>query len=568
MPVAPIYTEKFAPVGGGVTDNTLANAKEDAVAFNQDQQAALFQQHLAKGLQGMQEVVSQLPPEVVAQVGDPTAFSNSDEKRVLWYQGVNNAINRLNMSNAAMAGNQGELDRLSLNSPNAKPEDFQRVAENKAFGEFASGFKPTKTKSSMTMPLDNLKSALVSQESGGNYQAIGPTYTKGNGSKASMESGEIALGKYQILPTAWFSKIGLDSSSKEDRERFLATPALQDEAFAVVMQSGMERYNGNLEKVIADYYGGPRAAAIVGTPAGDKPQDGGLPSINEYVKSVKSKMQAGGGESTGGSVITEEKTKTADEVVMELLKERPELIGSDKVEKLLKHLGKSADDIKMLQLAQRQAEEAGKNNRHAVNSNLRRDALESKNDKDLYDDLVKAEAPTISQTLSDIDEIMAPAGGLADLEAVLPGTDLYSRNVLPILKDKGGVHMNSLLHRLYSLELKRISGVAVSDAEFNRYKTAFASGKTFTPEEQIFALRAFVRSYKKQLKLAKSAYGKSWDRVAVAAGIDTEFVPDVPSATGKPSEKKQEPGAPTGEDTELTAKAGAAKAKYGINYDD
>jgi hypothetical protein len=523
-------------------------------SLNQDEKARIFQQHLQKGLDGMVEVMNQLPPDVKANIQDPSAMADTDEKRTMWYMGVNQAINRFNMANSAQAGDVAGVERMGLNDPKATQKDFTNAAENNAFDSFAKGFTPTKTVTKTMYPVGGLKGALADQESGGDYNsAPGPAYKKADGSLADMSKGEIALGKYQIVPKFWFDKIGLDPLSEEDRKKFMESPDLQDKAFDVVLQDSLSQFGGNMDKVIANYYGGPKAAAVVGTPDGDKPQSAGMPSVNEYVKSVKGKIKPGS-DGDQPQLISEEKNKTQSDVALEILKQDPRLI--DKIEPILKHLGKGSEDMDALKLLQRQAEEAGRNRRADQANTTRKKIFADKSDQSLYDDLTKAEVPSIASSLQDVDKVLAPAGGLK-AASVVPGTDLWNRNVLPLLKSKAGVNMNSLLQRIYSLELKRISGVAVSDTEYERYKKVFATGGTNSPEEQMYALRAFVRSFRKQLTFAKAANKDSWERVAKEAGIDLDQIPDVPDAVGNAPESPKAPSADT-------TKADGLRKKY--NY--
>lgn len=128
--------------------------------------------------------------------------------------------------------------------------------------------------------LGPVASALVAQESGGDYGAIGIETDHGK-----------ALGKYQIIPKFHFDKIGLDPNSPEDQQKFLQTPQLQDKLFGALLTELNDTYQGDIVKVVAAYYGGDGAAQVVGTAAGNKPQKGGMPSINEYTRSVLSRAQ-------------------------------------------------------------------------------------------------------------------------------------------------------------------------------------------------------------------------------------------------------------------------------------
>ncbi len=137
---------------------------------------------------------------------------------------------------------------------------------------------------------DAFERSIVEQESGGSYGAVGPAYRKKDGSWARRSLGERALGKYQVVPKFWFDKIGLNPTSLQDQQRFLASPALQKQAFDIVMADGRSRYGNDPSKLAANYYGGAGAASIVGTPAADKPQSAGMPSVNQYAQSVTSRL--------------------------------------------------------------------------------------------------------------------------------------------------------------------------------------------------------------------------------------------------------------------------------------
>ena len=115
-----------------------------------------------------------------------------------------------------------------------------------------------------------LSVAIAGQESGNDYSAINKT------------SG--ALGKYQMMP-ATLRGLGY----KVTQQQFLSDPDIQEEAHSKLLAELDTRYKGNVDKILADYYGGPKMASIVGTPAGDKPQ-GNYPSINKYVAQVKSRL--------------------------------------------------------------------------------------------------------------------------------------------------------------------------------------------------------------------------------------------------------------------------------------
>ncbi len=122
--------------------------------------------------------------------------------------------------------------------------------------------------------IDQLSKALSQQESGNNYSAVNP------------DSG--ALGKYQLMPFNLQKYAGL-ADTPANRAKFLADPALQDAAHMKLLQELNTTYKGDIQKITAAYYGGAKAAAVVGTPEGDKPQMSNgreYPSVNSYVNQV------------------------------------------------------------------------------------------------------------------------------------------------------------------------------------------------------------------------------------------------------------------------------------------
>ena len=152
-------------------------------------------------------------------------------------------------------------------------EKVQEILKNKGLLSFSGVGSDTK--------LAVFKQSLVSQESGGNYKAVGSQTPHGS-----------ALGKYQILPKFHFAKIGL-KDTPADKQKFLSSPELQDKLFDIIIGDLSSQYKGDLRKVAAAYYGGAGGASIVGTSAANKPQKAGgktYPSINEYVSSVLSRI--------------------------------------------------------------------------------------------------------------------------------------------------------------------------------------------------------------------------------------------------------------------------------------
>ena len=181
------------------------------------------------------------------------------------------------------------MEKIGTNSviyhePNWDPTDpktYQIFAIDPLTGlpttQVAGNENPVVTQEKTTV--GDLKSAISNVESGGSYTAVGPVLTSG------AYKGEQALGKYQIVPGAWFDTLGLDPTSEADKQAFLGDTAKQDEAFATIMGGLIRKNGGDQAKAIAEYFGGAPGAKAYGTPAGDKITDGNM-SINQYVNSV------------------------------------------------------------------------------------------------------------------------------------------------------------------------------------------------------------------------------------------------------------------------------------------
>lgn len=177
---------------------------------------------------------------------------------------------------------RAEVDSLrrQLEAEKYSPQEIEDAIK----AEYPSFNKESQTSlnGSISSPL---AMSIVQQESGGNYNSVGDV-------PAGYSEEDRALGKYQIVPKYHFQKIGL-TNTPENRKKFLNSPELQDQLFSKIISGLESQYGGNPTKVAAAYYGGPKAASIVGTPEGDKPQYAGgkkYPSINQYARSVVSRI--------------------------------------------------------------------------------------------------------------------------------------------------------------------------------------------------------------------------------------------------------------------------------------
>lgn len=573
----------YQPVGSTLPQNGPQEMMANFDRMNEDEKARLFQQHLQKGLDGMVEVMGGLPEEVKAKVGDPSDYADTDEKRLLWYQGVNTAINRLNQASAAAAGDVAQAEQLGLNDPSATNADFQRVADNTAIRGAVRDMDFNKTSATAGTPGTALIEPDLSHDTNPMKEKL--LYTKTNTvdkNIAPYEPHIKAMSEKYGVPESLIKAIiaresrGIadarnpDSTATGMMQLIRSTakrmgvkdpkdPLQNIEGGTKYLSLLLKHFDGDVEKATAAYHEGEGALGENITKNGDKWKDGLSPAAKAWFPDVMSYRSMYGG-ATGGTLpgtpgATKTTQKTSQDIAQELVKSTS--ASPEAIKKMADMLGSTdKSDIELAKLAMRAIENQDKNTRFNTAQENRKAQFEDKTSQALYDDLVKAEVPVIGSTIKDLDKAMEKIGGLKAASAV-PGTDVWNKTVYPWLKSSEGVKMQTFLNRLYSLELKRISGVAVTDAEFERHKAAFANGLTYSPEEQMYALRSFVRAYRQQLSFAKAAYGKVFDRVAGDAGLSLLDIPEVPDAVGTP---------PTGAEAPAEDKAAKAKAKYKLDY--
>jgi hypothetical protein len=144
----------------------------------------------------------------------------------------------------------------------------------------------------MAITFEQFFSAIVEQESGGNYGAIGPRTSYGR-----------AYGKYQVLDSNIPSWTKAYYGKSLTPQQFLNNPKAQDAVARGKLQSYFNKYGPR--GAAAAWYGGPGSAHL---DQSTRSQQGG-PSIKGYVDNVMqnaAKYPAGGGTSnfSTGSTVT------------------------------------------------------------------------------------------------------------------------------------------------------------------------------------------------------------------------------------------------------------------------
>jgi hypothetical protein len=179
---------------------------------------------------------------------------------------------------------QAPMEQMSMAQPNrldprVNPEIQPVPRAETALQELSDNQGAPTMKVDWAPTFEDWVDSTVTQESGKNYNAKGPETKHGR-----------ALGKYQIIPKFHFQKIGLNPDSKQDQEKFLKTPELQDELGKMVAKDAWDSAGGDPIRASYKYYTGrtdPKNPDAIptgpdGTPTGPAPRF--------YAKKVSDRM--------------------------------------------------------------------------------------------------------------------------------------------------------------------------------------------------------------------------------------------------------------------------------------
>lgn len=106
------------------------------------------------------------------------------------------------------------------------------------------------------------------------------------GAHPKAANGLQAFGKFGIVPELHIDKVGLDPKKPEDLEKWKKDPALQEATFDAIIDTNWRTSGGDVDKALELYYGKAKDKN-----AKQRLADGReMPSVNEYVSQVKSRM--------------------------------------------------------------------------------------------------------------------------------------------------------------------------------------------------------------------------------------------------------------------------------------
>lgn len=175
-----------------------------------------------------------------------------------------------------------------------------------AMGEVAGTKEDLKTK---------VKAAVPKLESNNNYKALGPIIESGK------YKGQRALGKYQIMPSLHFHKIGLDSNNRYDKNKFINNPELQDKLYDKVFEQMWTDSGENPRKFHAMYYGSGSAKPV--PKAGGKTMPTGKEYWEKAAKEIGIDPESFQSTTTTTTTRTKEMAPVLTAAMEEVIREKP-----------------------------------------------------------------------------------------------------------------------------------------------------------------------------------------------------------------------------------------------------
>lgn len=271
--------------GAGLPDNSFLNVLNGLnQGFQQNNDYTKQKNIVVNAMLGQPVSADQLatlPPEIQSIVKSGDRNQLMMQAQVLndqisgYGKGIASSIQYLTQGYQT---SQQQAETQKTDALNVLKELYTETGDSSALTQFIKTNYPAVATSQISDIVNNvvgsvgIGDAIAAQEHG-NYTTVNPN------------SG--ALGKYQILPIN-LTYAGL-TNTPENIQKFLASPELQDKAYQAILADLATKYNNDPAKIAAAYYGGSVGAEKYGTPAGDVKQ-GNYPSINDYVKSVLSKL--------------------------------------------------------------------------------------------------------------------------------------------------------------------------------------------------------------------------------------------------------------------------------------
>lgn len=349
-------------------NKTFQNTAESVQQAQGMDAAKAFQEHLNKGYEAMVQTMKEVPPQIASTLPDPGAYSDSEDKRVVWYGMLNDAIAKNSMLDAAQNPNASP-DALATQAARAplSPESQKLVtgeigrldqrqqagAIQKAAGMFTEApAAPTKfetpsidpkTQLGRTLKIaltrmephaDSIQNAattanippqlimaVASQESAGQSDAVSKTGVRG--------TMQVTNGTFKDI-AARYPELKLTDRTD---------PGQSYTAGGIYLGELAKMFDGDVEKTLAAYNAGPTAirravakypddwkehlSEFVGKPEGMTVEEKAA-ETKDYVGRVGKFFTALGGPALGNAAA--KRAPTQNEFNQALLKENPNAI--------------------------------------------------------------------------------------------------------------------------------------------------------------------------------------------------------------------------------------------------
>ncbi len=584
---APVFgtATTFKPIGAAAPVAGAQEMSANADRYNDDQKAAAFQQHLQKGLQGMTEILGQLPEDVKAVIPDPATMADTDEKRTMWYMSVNQAVNKSNMRQASANGDTRAVEQLGLNDPSAKPEDFAKAAENQNVDNAVTG-----TDFTTTLPPEDgafqFKMPVIDAATSADRRTVLETTKAGVDAKlAPYEEHIKAMAAKYNVPTSLIkatiaresrgitnadapgsSAKGLmqliDSTAKAMGVTDPLDPLQNIEGGTKYLGTLLKLFDGDMEKASAAYHEGETKLGKLVRANGDSWKENISDEAKAYLPDVMLYADLYGGaggdagvEATAGAPKVRRMTKP--EIAQALMKNFH--ITVEKAKSVSEIMGGSdIDGIESLKLALR-----AKGLGIAEKAEERRGkSFDYKQEQDINTNIQKyvkqaGDSPQIGRDLNELDD-------LVDLDSTkpIPGVGWGAkpfRNWL-LASNPESAPVRKIIASLFTRLGHKISGANFTEREMANLETML--GMTFFDTEESFrmSMRRLRKETKGTLKDAAGGLGDAAKAAAEERGVFTDeqmrktgASPDTESAT-KPIKK-------TYDDPEKEARYQAYKLK-------
>jgi len=201
-----------------------------------------------------------------------------------FWRGLAHAVKTFSDVVFGAVGMVGKLGQALLALVRGDYKQAMKLAGDALSGKAQAGRNPSKTRAGINN-FDDFMEAVSAQESGGDYNAVG----------GIAVNGERALGKFQIMPGNWpvwaeEAGIGSNAPMTPENQEIVARYKLGQYYDELGPEGALVAWYSGYQNGIRWRDGAPDAIGEGGHYSWDAPQDGGAPSIRQYVEETLGKI--------------------------------------------------------------------------------------------------------------------------------------------------------------------------------------------------------------------------------------------------------------------------------------